>query len=246
MTASNHFLDSLPASSRAEIDGRLERVELIRNKLIVDVGQSAEWVVLPLDAIVSVITVMADGDQVESRTIGRESGFGLLHALGSPTSFERVLVQVGGQAVRMRTADLRVAASRDPELVQAIVRHAQATIVQSAQFMACNTLHAAPGRLCRWLVMTQDRLASEVVPLTQEHLSIMLGVQRTTVTAMASALQSQKLIRYSRGKIHILDRSGLLARSCECYEALNRFTSDIYSERSIGADHGQAHEHSAA
>ncbi len=230
MSVSNHFLESLSPSARADLEPHLELTELVRNRLVVDVGRPVEWVVLPIDAIISVIAVMADGDQVESRTIGRESGFGLLHALGSDTSYERIVVQVGGQAWRLRTEALTRAAAGNVELTHAIVRHAQATLIQSAKLTACNTLHGAPARLCRWLVMTQDRLGSDVVPLTQEHLSIMLGVQRTTVTAMASALQAQKLIRYSRGKIRILDRPGLIARSCECYGALTRITARILGE----------------
>jgi CRP-like cAMP-binding protein len=169
-----------------------------------------------------VVTVMSDGSQVESRTIGREGGYGLLHALGSPYSFERMLVQVGGSAWRAPLPALREAALASPSLARTIVQHAQATIVQTAQNTACNTLHSAEQRLCRWLLLTHDRLGSDVLPLTQEHLSIMLGVQRTTVTAIASQLQERGAISYVRGKITILDRPALERCACECYEAIER------------------------
>jgi CRP-like cAMP-binding protein len=103
------------------------------------------------------------------------------------------------------------------------VRHAQASLLQAAQSTACNTLHRAEQRLCRWLLLTQDRLGgSEVVPLTQEHLAIMLGVQRTTITAVASGLQERGVIAYARGKINILDRPALERCACECYQAIRK------------------------
>ncbi|CAN5687843.1 Crp/Fnr family transcriptional regulator [soil metagenome] len=235
MQNSNHFLDTLPAKARALIDGDLERVTRKRDATLAETGRTVGSVLLPTNSIISVIAVMENGDQVESRTIGRESGFGLLHALGSPYSFERVIVQVGGEAWQIRTEALRRAAAASPELTDAIVRHAQATIVQTTQTNACNTLHATPPRLARWLLMTQDRLGGDpVVPLTQEHLAIMLGVQRTTVTTLAASLQAEKIIRYSRGKIRILDREALKGRACECYEtvtlAVDRILADAIEQ----------------
>lgn len=217
MQSTNHFLDTLPAKARALIAGDLQRVTLKRNATLAEIGRSVDVVLLPTNSIISVITVMANGDQVESRTIGRESGFGLLHALGSRYAFERVIVQVGGEAWQIRTEALRRAAAASPELSDAIVRHAQATLVQTTQTNACNTLHPAPPRLARWLLMTQDRVSGPVVPLTQEYLAIMLGVQRTTVTLVASAFKRAGLIDYRRGAITILDRAGLEREACECY-----------------------------
>ncbi|MDO8323770.1 MAG: Crp/Fnr family transcriptional regulator [Phenylobacterium sp.] len=232
MQKTNHFLDTLPAKARALIEPDLERVTLKRDDTLAEVGRTVEMVLLPTDSIISVIAVMANGDQVESRTIGRESGFGLLHALGSPYAFERVIVQVGGEAWKIRTETLRRAAAASPMLTDAIIRHAQATIVQTAQTNACNALHATPLRLARWLLMTQDRLGGDaVVPLTQEHLAIMLGVQRTTVTTLAASLQAEKIIRYSRGKIRILDREALTGRACECYETVTLAVDRILADR---------------
>ena len=241
MQSTNHFLDTLPDNTRALIEGDLQRVTLKRNATLAEVGRTVDVVLLPTNSIISVITVMANGDQVESRTIGRESGFGLLHALGSRYAFERVIVQVGGEAWQIRTEVLRRAAAASPELSDAIVRHAQATIVQTTQTNACNTLHQAPPRLARWLLMTQDRLGGDaVVPLTQEHLAIMLGVQRTTVTTLAASLQLDRIIRYSRGKIRILDRDALKARACDCYETVTLAVDRILADRVARSDQVRA------
>jgi len=224
MALSNHFLDSLEPRDLAVLRPHLSEVALQRNELLDEAGQVIADVYLPIDCILSIVTVMRDGAQVESRTIGRESGYGLLHALGSPISYERMIVQVSGQAWRLPLERLREAAEASPKLTRCIVHHAQATIIQAAQSTACNSLHSAEQRLARWLLLTQDRLDSDVLPLTQEHLSIMLGVQRTTVTAIASELQARGMISYVRGKITVADRSALERTSCECYEAIQRGT----------------------
>lgn len=230
MQNANHFLDSLPERALALISDDLEKVTLKLNARLADVGRPVVHAVLPINSIISVIAVMKDGRLVESRTIGREGGFGLLHGLGSRTSFERVIVQVAGDAYQISLARLEAAAQQDAELRRAIVRHAQATLVQTAQLMACNTLHTLPPRLCRWLLMTQDRLESDVLPLTQEHLAIMLGAQRTTITAIASALQEDGAIAYSRGRITVVDRQRLMRGACECYQTLTDSVRQILTE----------------
>lgn len=231
MPWNNHFLDSLTGPELEMLQPHLSRVELERNQLLEDVGEPVSHVFLPINCILSVVTVMRSGAQVESRTIGRESGYGLLNAVGSPLSFERTMAQVAGSAWRAPLPVVRDAAMRAPSLAQSIVRHAQATLVQSAQSIACNTLHSAEQRLCRWLLLTQDRLGSDVVPLTQEHLAIMLGVQRTTVTALASQLQDRGMISYVRGKITILDRPAIEHCACECYAAIERGAAALVRDR---------------
>jgi CRP-like cAMP-binding protein len=223
----NHFLDALHMDVIDALRPHIKRIKLRRHQPIVQVDETVTNVVLPVDSIVSVIAVMGDGREVESRTIGRESGFGLLHALGSRFAFERVTVQVPGDAYQVPVSRLAELARLHPSLVGAIVGHAQATIVQATQSTACNALHAADGRLCRWLAMTQDRLGGDIVPLTQEHLAIMVGVQRTTVTALALELQARGVIHYRRGNIAILDRPALLEGSCECYGAIEHACGKI-------------------
>jgi CRP-like cAMP-binding protein len=222
MPWNNHFLDSLARQDLDRLAPALSEVKIERNQLLDEAGKDIVFVYLPVDSILSVLTVMRDGAQVESRTIGREGGYGLLQALGSPISYEQTICQVSGRAWRAPLAALREAAAASPAVREEIVRHAQASLIQAAQSTACNTLHRAEQRLCRWLLLTQDRVGSDVVPLTQEHLSVMLGVQRTTVTATAQALQDRGAITYARGKIRILDRPALERCACECYEAIQR------------------------
>lgn len=225
MEWTNHFLENLCPEDARLLTPHLTLVTLERNALLDEVGEPIRFVFLPVNSILSMVTVMSSGAQVESRTIGRESGYGLLHALGSSIAFERMFVQIGGGAWRAPLKAMRDAAAASPTLVQAIIQHAQANVIQAAQNAACNSLHPAEQRLCRWLLLTQDRLGSNVLPLTQEHLSIMLGVQRTTVTAIASQLQERGAISYVRGKITVQDRAEIKRCACECYEAIERGAS---------------------
>ncbi len=227
MIWSNHFLDAQPTDVIEALKPHLKRLKLHRHQSIVEVDETVAHVVLPIDCIISVIAVMGDGREVESRTIGCESGFGLLHALGSRTAFERVTVQVPGAAWQIPVGRLAELARVYPSLVSAIVGHAQTTIVQATQSTACNAIHSAEARLCRWLAMTQDRLGGNVVPLTQEHLAIMVGVQRTTITALALDLQARGVINYRRGNIAILDREALQRGCCECYDVISQASAKI-------------------
>ncbi|MDB5495459.1 MAG: transcriptional regulator, Crp/Fnr family [Phenylobacterium sp.] len=225
MPWNNHFLDSLGRKDLSGLQQHLSEATLVRDQVLDEAGRPMTFVYLPVDCILSVLTVMKDGAQVESRTIGRESGYGLLQALGAPTSYERTIVQVSGRAWRAPLSALREAAAASDAVREAIVRHAQASLLQAAQSTACNTLHRAEQRLCRWLLLTHDRLGGDLLPLTQEHLAVMLGVQRTTVTAAASQLQARGVIAYSRGKIRVVDRAALERCACECYQAIQRGTA---------------------
>lgn len=227
MAFANDFLDALSANDVARLESGLRRQSLERDQLIAEVTRPVPHAVFPIDCVISVVAVMKDGRQIETRTIGRESGYGLLHALGSRYSYERVTAQIAGDAWRLPIERLTEAAAESPSLVRRIVQGAQATLVQTAQATACNTLHPVEQRLCRWLLLTRDRLQSDVLPLTQEHLAIMLGVQRTTVTAVASALQAEGLIAYSRGRITVLDADALRRRSCECYATIEATASRL-------------------
>ena len=235
MLRRNHFLASLTPADFALIEPDLEVLQLRRDQVIAEAGRPVSAAYMPLDCILSVITIMAQGAQIESRTIGRESGHGLLHALGSPHSTERMLCQVAGSAVRIRLDVLSAAAAARPSLAGAIARHAQVGLVQSIQGVACNALHSALPRMARWLLMTQDRLGSDRLPLTQEHLAIMVGVQRTTVTAVAKELQARGVIATGRGRITVVDRQGLRRLSCECYDAIEEAVAVILDDASRDA-----------
>lgn len=173
---------------------------------------------------------MEDGQGVEACTIGHESGYGLLNALGSSIAVDRVIAQVPGACLKLPTAKLKSVAAASPHLTDLIVRHVQGTVAQTQQSVACNALHHVEARLCRWLLMSADRMLNGKLPLTQEFLGFMLGVQRTTVTGVARSLQSAGLIRYARGQIEILDRPGLEEGACECYAVVRNKQAQLLGE----------------
>lgn len=216
----SHFLDSLSEENFNLLRPSLVAVDLARNVSICLPGSEVDCVWFPTTAVLSVVAILATGQEVEACTIGHESAYGLLNALGSPTALDRVFAQVPGAAIKLPATRLKAAAALSISITDLIVRHAQANVAQIQQSVACNATHGVEARLCRWLLMTQDRTRSDRLPLTQEFLGFMLGVQRTTVTGVARALQAAGLIRYSRGQIEILDRNGLKAGACECYSSV--------------------------
>ena len=204
-------------------------VSLHRGAQVAEPGEELVCVWFPTSSVLSVVTTMESGHDVEACTIGRESGWGLLNALGSSTSTDRVVAQIAGHAIKMSAARLRAAAALSVNLTDLIIRHAQANTAQVQQTAACNALHSVDERLCRWLLMTQDRVGGDQIQLTQEFLGLMLGVQRTTVSRVASGLQDAGLVRYSRGQIQILDRRGLEDHTCECYESVRQKYDELLS-----------------
>jgi CRP-like cAMP-binding protein len=171
----------------------------------------------PTTAVLSVVTVMTDGRTVESDTVGRESAVGILAALGKAVSTSRTFTQIPGEAVRLPAVALRRQANESARLRTLLMRHALANLAQAHQSVACNALHDVGARISRWLLMSQDRTASDGVRLTQEYLAFMVGVQRTTVTRLLAELADDDIIAKHRGRIDILDRDRLEARVCECY-----------------------------
>jgi CRP-like cAMP-binding protein len=233
MRFGNHFLDGLRPRDIEALRPHLRKVHLAQNQILVKAGGPVVRSVLPVNAIVSVILEMQDGRQVETRTIGCESGFGLLYVLGASTSYETVSTQIGGEAYVIDQREFAAWARDSPTMMESIVRHGQATLVQSAQAVACNALHDVKQRLARWLLMTQDRVSDDHLPLTQQHLAVMLAVQRTTVTAAASDLQKEGAIAYRRGRITVLDRDLLMRRSCECYETIEAEVRKLFASHAV-------------
>lgn len=216
LAATNRVLSWLEPTDVAALEPQLKPVFLDRDEVIVEEAGVVGRALFPSDCLLSAMVTLG-GKRVETFTIGAEGGFGLLNALGAQVSPDRVIVQVRGWALAAEMDSLRALARERPSLAAILARFAQAAGAQASVNVACNALHDTRQRLCRWLLMTADRIRSPVLPLTQEHLSIMLGVQRTTVTALASDLQAQGVIRYSRGRLTILNRADLEARSCGCY-----------------------------
>jgi hypothetical protein len=206
----------------------MSRVTLDRDFLVTEAGSTVAMAYFPAGAALSVVTLMAAGQGVETCTIGHENAYGLDHALGASIAVERVICQIPGVCYQVATSQLRQVANQSPALTSLLVRHIQANLAQTSQSVACNASHPVEARLCRWLLMSHDRAGVDVLPLTHEFLSYMLGVQRTTVTIAARALRAAGLIGYRRGRIEILDREGLEEAACECYAASDRKHAQIF------------------
>ncbi len=236
LLGSNRFLASLPGADLEALRPHLVPLFLARDQVVVEEGESVDRVFFPSTCLLSAL-MMLGKKRVETFAIGAEGAFGLLSALGARTSPNRVIVQAPGWATTIPAARLGEAALQRADLLATVARFAQAAAAQAQLNGACNALHDARQRLCRWLLMTADRIGSPNLPLTQEHLSTLLGVQRTTVTALAADLQQKRLVRYSRGRLTLLDRTALHALSCECYDLSHAQAEAITSRRS-GDRHG--------
>ena len=218
----NAIFACLPPGVQAALSGDVELVEFRQGDLFHTPGALIEKVHFPVDGVVSVVTDLTDGGSVETASIGREGAVGLSSALTPIRAHGRVIGQAPGSAYVASSETMRRLAAESPPLREIIVRHGEIMLAQAQQSTACNIAHDVEERFCRWILSCDDRVRGPRVELTQEFLAMMLGVQRTTVSHVASTLQSAGLIRYNRGRIDILDRAGLERRSCECYEVVRR------------------------
>jgi CRP-like cAMP-binding protein len=218
----NRLLAALPDEELSTILAQATLVELEKGRLLFDPGDQIHTVYFPIDSVVSVMTLMEGGEAIESVTIGREGGYGLMAAVAPRKALSRAIIQVPGRAYRISASALHEIWSRSPAVRMVIDRHGDCLFAHAAQSVACNALHSVEARFCRWLLSCRDRIDTDTVSLTQEFLADMLGVQRTTVTAVARAMQANDMIRYRRGVIDILNRDGLEACACECYDAVRK------------------------
>lgn len=213
----NRLLAAMPAKEYERLLAGLEPVKLTYGEVLYEPGKQMRHVYFPFDCLVSLLTVVEGHRALEVGLIGREGMLGSRLALGITASSVRALVQGTGTAVRMKSARFLQEFRRSPALQRALFHFTDALMLQVSQTAACNRFHVVEARLARWLLMTRERLPSSEFHLTQEFLADMLGVRRAGVTAAASALQRQKLIRYQRGIITILDQHGLEVAACSCY-----------------------------
>jgi CRP-like cAMP-binding protein len=200
----------------------LTHVDLERGRLLYDPGDRIDTVYFPHDGVISLMTLMENGAAIENATIGREGALGLMAAVAPRTSMSRAIVQTPCRCARIGANQLHDAWEKSPRIKEMIDRHTEALFGHAAQSVACNALHSVEARFCRWLLTCRDRISSDTMALTQEFLADMLGVQRTTVTAVARTLQEKGMIRYRRGVVDIVDRDGLENLSCECYGVVRR------------------------
>lgn len=221
--ARNHLLAGISPAGIALLQPYLKEVPLKQGTVLFEQGETIDHAYFPHSGMISIVIVMADGEKsIETATVGREGVVGAVVGLGPRKSTARVVVQVAGTASRISARHLQTLVAQNAHLRDFIVRNQEMLLHQAQQSVACNALHDARSRLCRWLLQTHDRLDSNVVALTQEFLAQMLGVRRTTVTELARGLQKKGLVRYKRSKIEILDREALEECACECYDALRQ------------------------
>jgi len=218
----NRILSALPADEYERISPRLKNVALPLGEVLYRPDEPIPYVYFPLSGTISITAVMRDGSEVEVGMVGREGMLGLPLVLGTDTAPLKALVQVPDGALRLRADIFGQELERGGGLRRLLLRYAQAFFVQTAVTAACNRLHPLDGRLAKWLLTTRDRAQSEVLPLTQEFLSIMLGVRRAGVSEACGALEGAGVIEHSRGRIRITDSRGLEAASCECYGVVRR------------------------
>jgi CRP-like cAMP-binding protein len=218
--AVNRLLAALPEAEYQRLIPHLERVPLSVKQVLYDVGELIEYVYFPHQSIVSALSTMEDGSMVEVGLVGNDGVIGIPAALGDNIATTTAIVQVPDSAMRMKASLLKSEFQRGGSFQSLLLRYMQAQHAFVSQNAACNRLHYLEGRLARWLLLVCDRLESNELPLTHEFMAQMLGVRRAGVTEAANMLQHSGLIRYTRGKVTILNRQELEAASCECYEII--------------------------
>ena len=214
----NRILRALGKSEYEALEPHMELLRLPMGRIVHEAEQEMEYVYFPNHGVISMLTVLENGDVIEIATVGNEGMADLSVFLGLRVSHSRLLVQIPGDTLRMHRDVFIDYVSRFDSLRVALGHYMVAMFTQVSQSAACNRLHPVEERAARWLLMTHDRVDSDTFPITHDFLASMLGVRRPSVTLAAGILQKAGLIRYSRGRLTILDRDGLEEASCECYE----------------------------
>ena len=223
----NHHLGALSAAERNRLYPHLRLVPLPLGKVLYESGDVLRHVYFPTDSIVSLLYVLADGASAELSVVGNEGLIGIALFMGGQTTPSRAIVQSAGHAYRMIGQQLKDEFRRNGELQLLLLRYTQALITQMAQTAVCNRHHSVDQQLCRWLLLSLDRLSSNQLTMTQELIAHMLGVRREGVTEAAGKLHKLGVIEYRRGKITVLDRRRLEQLCCECYAVVKKETDRL-------------------
>jgi CRP-like cAMP-binding protein len=226
----NQLLAALPADERELWRPELEPVELKLGDVLYESGGKMTHVWFPTTAIVSLLYVMENGASAEIAVVGHEGIVGISLFMGGESTPSRAVVQSAGKGFRLPAKQIQEHFKRAP-VMHLMLRYTQALITQMAQTAVCNRHHTLDQQLCRWLLLSLDRLSGSELVMTQELIANMLGVRREGVTESATKLQKSGLIQYSRGRITVLDRRGLEERSCECYEVVKKEYDRLLPER---------------
>lgn len=225
----NHLLAALPESAKARVFPRLKLVEMNLGDVIYESGQFIEFVYFPTDCIISLLYVMLSGASAEISVVGNEGMAGIAVFMGGESTPTRTIVQSKGFAYRMPSAELKIEFNNHADVRVLMLRYTQALITQMSQTAVCNRHHTIDQQLCRWLLLSLDRLPDNHLTMTQELIANMLGVRREGVTEAAGKLQDLGIIEYHRGHITVLDRPGLEQLCCECYAVVKRETDRLVS-----------------
>lgn len=223
----NHILSAFPEAERARFFPHLKLVPLPLGMVIYESGAALRHIYFPTDAIVSLLYVMGNGASAEIAVVGNEGAIGVSLFMGGRTTTSRAIVQSAGYAFRLSGRRLMQEFERHGELLHLLLRYTQALITQMSQTAVCNRHHSVDQQLCRWLLLSLDRLNGNKLVMTQELIANMLGVRREGVTESAGKLQKLGAIRYMRGKITVLDRPQLERLSCECYAVVKKETDRL-------------------
>jgi CRP-like cAMP-binding protein len=230
-TTQNHILAAFPAAEYERLSAHLELVEMPLGQVLCESGDQLEHVYFPTTSIVSIQYVLESGASAEIAVVGNEGILGISLFMGGNTTLSRAVVRSAGYGYRLEAQLLQQEFSRAGPVLRLLLRYTQALITQMTQTAVCNRHHSVEQQLCRALLLSLDRLSSQSLTMTQELIANMLGVRREGVTEAAGNLQRTGLIRYSRGRIDVLDRPGLEAAVCECYSVVKvefgRLLSDI-------------------
>jgi len=223
----NHLLDALPEEVYERMASQLERVPMKLGEVLYESGGELRYAYFPTNCIVSLLYVMENGASAEIAVVGNEGLIGVALFMGGGTMPNRAVVQSGGFAYRLRGSLMMQEINRNGSLLRLLLRYTQALITQMAQTAVCNRHHTLDQQLCRWLLLSLDRLTNNELTMTQELIANMLGVRREGVTEAAGKLQQAGLIEYVRGRIKVLDRLGLEGRVCECYQVVKTETDRL-------------------
>jgi CRP-like cAMP-binding protein len=227
----NQLLAALPAAEWQRWLPQLEQVEMPLGQVLYESGTTLSHVYFPLTAIVSLLYVMENGASAEIAVVGNEGIVGISLFMGGESTPSRAVVQSAGHGVRLSAHAMKDEFNRAGPVLHLLLRYTQALITQMAQTAVCNRHHSLDQQLCRWLLLSLDRLQGNDLVMTQELIANMLGVRREGVTEAALSLQKVGLIRYARGHISVLDRAGLEQRTCECYAVVKNEYDRLLPER---------------
>ena len=216
----NHLIAALPEAEYLRLRDKFELVSLKLGQVIYESGDRLNHLYFPTTSIISMLYIMENGGTAEIGIAGNNGLIGYAIFMGGETTSSRAIVQIAGDAVRMKAADAKKAFAIGGRFQDLLLRYTQSLITQISQTAVCNRLHSVEQQLCRWLLINHDQLVSNKLVMTQELIANMLGVRREGVSVAATHLQKRGVIKYSRGTISILDRKKLETEACECYQVV--------------------------